>query len=854
MREGDLDLIRGLARAALTNLEAHRGAINALNVYPVPDGDTGTNLVLTLRTVVEALDEADDTDVAALARTAARAALLGARGNSGVILSQIVRGVATALEAAPEDVTGIVSRALRAASDEAYRATLAPVEGTMLTVIREMAEAAEEAAPRAPSLPEELLRLVVERGEDAVRRTPELLPKLRDAGVVDAGGLGLVEILRGVQLSLAGLALPEAPTDGDGAPPPLDHEFSAFTFCTNFVLEGDAIDRGALAAALGTHGDSLHVVGDGSLVRVHLHTDSPDGAVAAAEGFGRIAPGTLDVSDMHDQMREQLRKTGTLVTAVIAVVRGQGNVRMLERTFGEVRVVTTGSSANPSAQEIADAASSTLADEVVILPNDGNVVPAARLALDLIAKPARIVPTRSAQQGIHLITTAYAHERSVDENAVAMETALARARSGAVTRASRTATIDRVAVTEGDWLGLVEERVVASGSVFESVALAVVEALLDGGVDALTLILGEQPPPLAALLDSLERIEPRVEVECRDGGQPHYGLLLLAEAPRSAPDRVAGDVERVDPVSTGAEIGVPATSGQPPLTSANTAIVLDSTSDWREEIARATHPNIRVVPLGITFATDAGARSYRDHLDIHGHAFYEELRRWPATTNAPFPGDFEAVYRDVLGSYDHVWSLHLTGKLSATWANARGQAALTGEGRIRAIDTGTASLAVALLAQAVARRLERGTTEAELEALIERFRREHGVVFTVGTLEYLRRGGRIGKAQALMGSLLAVKPILTIADGEIHPVGKVRGHRRALEELVRQFRDATPDAPGVRLAIAHADEPGWVDEILTLAFAARPQADREVLVAELGAAVGAHAGPGSVAFFWFHDP
>ena len=846
-----LDLVRGLARAALSNLESHRGALNALNVYPVPDGDTGTNLTLTLRAVVEALDEADDADLATLARTAARAALMGARGNSGVILSQIVRGAAGVLERDQSGGAELVTRALRAAADAAYSATLTPVEGTMLTVIREMAEAAEEvgAEEEARLLPEELLRLVVERGEDAVRRTPELLPKLRDAGVVDAGGLGLVEILRGIQLSLAGLPLPERADDDEGAVPPLDHEFSAYAFCTNFVVEGEAINRDDLCQALGPLGDSLHVVGDAALVRVHVHTDRPTDAVEVAGRFGRVVTGTLDTADMHHQVREQLRKTGTLLTALVAVAPGDGNARLLERVFGEVRVVRGAAAANPSALELAEAANATLADAVVLLPNDGNVAAAARQALVLVTKPARVVATRSLQQGLHLATAVYDHAAGLDANAEAFERALPRVRSGAMTRASRGAILDGVTVAADDWLGLVDERAVAAGPVFEPVAIAVCEALLEEGADALTLVLGEEPPALRALLDEVGRLAPRVEVECRDGGQPHYGLLLFAEAPERAlesPPKTA-----VGASASGVPTGV-AAGGT--LTVANTAVVLDSTSDWREDRARPLHPNLRVVPLGITFETDKGERSYRDHLDIYGHAFYEELRRWPARTNAPFPGDFESVYRELLPSYEHVWSLHLSSKLSATWANAKRQAGETGAGRIRAVDTGSASLAVALLAQAVERRLVRGTTEAELDALVARFRREHGVVFTVATLEYLRRGGRIGKAQALMGSLLSVKPILSVADGEITPVGKARGHRRALEELVRQFRDATPDAPGLRLAIAHADEPAWVDEILALAFAVRPQADRDVLVAELGAAVGAHAGPGSVGFFWFHDP
>ena len=297
-----------------------------------------------------------------------------------------------------------------------------------------------------------------------------------------------------------------------------------------------------------------------------------------------------------------------------------------------------------------------------------------------------------------------------------------------------------------------------------------------------------------------------------------------------------------------------AAAGRTLLTRANTAIVLDSTSDYREEDARARYPNLRVVPLGITFETEAGEESFRDHLDIHGHAFYEKLRQGPAKTNAPFPGDYEAVYADLLRDYERIYSLHLSEKLSATFTNARLQAGEMAPDRIRVVDAETASLAVALLAQAIERRLARGTTDVELEHLIARFKATNGVVFTVGTLEYLRRGGRIGGAQALMGSLLSVKPILSVADGVIHPIGRVRGRKKALAEFARVFREATDDAPGLRIAIAHADAPEWIDDIKAIVAAERPHADPEVLVAELGAAVGTHAGPGSVGFFWFADP
>jgi fatty acid kinase fatty acid binding subunit len=285
------------------------------------------------------------------------------------------------------------------------------------------------------------------------------------------------------------------------------------------------------------------------------------------------------------------------------------------------------------------------------------------------------------------------------------------------------------------------------------------------------------------------------------------------------------------------------------LTSDNTAIVLDSTSDYPEADAREQFPNLRVVPLHVLFGTE----DVLDHVGISGHDFYERLRAAPAlpTTSQPTPGEFLRAYEDLTG-YDRIYSIHLSQKLSGTYQSAVQAAGVAGADRVRLVDSETASLAVAMLALAIQRRLARGTTDGEIESLIDRFKRDNGVVFTVATLEYLQKGGRIGKAQALAGALLSVKPILSVEDGVVAPIGRVRGRDKALAEFRRVFTEATRDEAGLRVAIAHADAPEWVDDISTLALDARPQAEIE-LVQLLGAVVGTHAGPGAVGFFWFAD-
>lgn len=283
------------------------------------------------------------------------------------------------------------------------------------------------------------------------------------------------------------------------------------------------------------------------------------------------------------------------------------------------------------------------------------------------------------------------------------------------------------------------------------------------------------------------------------------------------------------------------------LTAENTAIVLDSTSDVPEAAER--FPNMRVVPLYVNF----GSESFRDRVDIGASEFYKRLREAPAlpTTSQPTPQDFLEAF-GALAGYERIYALHLSAKLSGTYQSSAVAAAEVGGDRIHVVDTETASLAVGLLALAIQRRLERGTTDEEIEDLIERFKRESGVVFTVGTLEYLQKGGRIGRAQALAGTLLHVRPILSVDDGVIHPIGKVRGRKKALEEFGRVFTASTEDLPGLRIAIAHADAPEWIDVLTDLVAKARPRAEIE-LVENLGAVVGTHTGPGAVGFFWFQD-
>ena len=282
------------------------------------------------------------------------------------------------------------------------------------------------------------------------------------------------------------------------------------------------------------------------------------------------------------------------------------------------------------------------------------------------------------------------------------------------------------------------------------------------------------------------------------------------------------------------------------LTGTNTAIVLDSTADFPEAPKR--FPNWRVVPLYVLF----GDESYRDYVELAPEEFYARLRssqRLP-TTSQPTPGDFLQTYEE-LGAYERIYSLHLSAVLSGTYQSATTAAATLGDDKVRVVDSETASAAIAMLGLAIQRRLDRGTTDDELDALIGRFKDEAHLIFTVDTLEFLRRGGRIGRASAWAGQLLHVKPILTI-EREVIPLKRVRGNQKAMQEFIKAFTSTTQDLPTLKVGIAHADAPGRAEQLRKMVRHERPQAEIE-LITTLGAVVGTHAGPGTVGFFWFDD-
>ena len=531
----DAQAVRRWCAAALASLTDHRDEINELNVYPVPDGDTGTNLVLTMEGVVEAVRELAPTAVLSETMQAvARSSLMGARGNSGVILSQLLRGIAEVLGPLPTAGADDVRQALTKAADLAYTAVAEPVEGTVLTVAR----AAAEAAAAAPGGLAEVLRAACAGAEEALDRTPSLLPALARAGVVDAGGRGLCLMLRALCAEVDGAA-PEdrhrllVPRERTALAVAREAGSEEYAYEVQFLLDADDAAVATLRTALGALGDSLVVVGGDGLWNVHVHVNDVGAAVEAGVEAGR--PHRITVTRFHDQIDAQTATppappSGRL-RGVVAVAPGEGLVELFQ-SAGAV-VVCGGPTANPSTAEILEAVRQVGAREVVVLPNDGNVLGAAAQAASAAAEigvEVHVVPTRSPVQGLAAVAV-HDPAASFADDAIAMTTAAAGTRWAEVTTAVRAAQTMAGPCVAGDVLGLIDGEVVVIGASVLDVARDVLDRMLVSTGELVTIVTGLDAPADAGeeLARTVAARHPAAEVEVHVGGQPHYPLLLGVE-------------------------------------------------------------------------------------------------------------------------------------------------------------------------------------------------------------------------------------------------------------------------------------------------------------------------------------
>lgn len=537
----------GLQRVVTTfrdSLRTHQVLLNRLNVYPVPDGDTGTNMALTVESVVEELD--GSTDLASVCRALSHGSLMGARGNSGVILCQILRGLASEFLAAHTIDGHTLSRALTSASASAYGAVMRPVEGTILTVVREASEAASVAAGRGGSLTQ-VAEAALAEARASLLRTPELLPTLRHAGVVDAGGAGFVllldsavSVLTGAKVSVPYAAEFETPASSDdvaGGEHGHDGE-SDLQYEVMYFLEAPDSSIAAFRDVWAGLGDSIVVVGGEGLWNCHIHTNDIGAAIEAGIDCGR--PRKIRVTDLREQVDEErwVREGSVdspaevepeVTTAVVAVATGDG-VRRIFRSLGVHRLVAGGQSMNPSVAQILEAVEAVPAQHVVILPNNKNIVPVAEQVDDLTQKSVEVVATTSVAEGFAALI-AYDPDSEAPANADAMREQAASVISCELTRAVRDADTPAGAVKEGQWIGLTRSGVRVVGDDMVDTACRLLGDVLSEGHGLVTVIEGEGSSggSTRKIIEWLDDSHPGVEAEVHHGGQPLYPYLFGVE-------------------------------------------------------------------------------------------------------------------------------------------------------------------------------------------------------------------------------------------------------------------------------------------------------------------------------------
>jgi len=555
--------LRRMFLEACNYFDLHKDSINELNVFPVPDGDTGTNMSLTINAAAKELQRIDSDSIGEVAQIMAKSALMGARGNSGVIFSQLFRGIARGLAGKKEAQLSEVAKAFQYGIVYAYNAVSKPVEGTILTVAREIARGSREAIQMSISFID-LLRIAVESGRNALERTPELLPILKEAGVVDAGGLGLVIFLEGCLQSMLRYSQEE------NTPLPFQEisdavldkgesnkkrffradyleEFNPnYPYCTELLLKGEGISLKELRRALSEWGDSLVVVGEDELFKVHIHTAHPGNVLEICLLKGSIHD--IKIENMMDQYKEtrwsksimeRENSNGSKVIkfddssisriGIITISSGEGLFSIFAN-LGADKIVSGGQSMNPSVKEIVESIMDIEAQQVIILPNNSNIKLTALQASSMVEKEVVVIDTKSIPQGLSALL-AFDRSKTLNENFTAMTKRAQMVKTGEVTYATRDASVNNVVVKKGQFIGIYNDRLVVSGNLLEETVLQLIRYLLTEDDELITIFYGqdvnnEQAEKLRGII--LKEF-PDVEVELQYGGQPLYYYLLSVE-------------------------------------------------------------------------------------------------------------------------------------------------------------------------------------------------------------------------------------------------------------------------------------------------------------------------------------
>ena len=533
-------MLRDMFVSGANNLQNHKELVDKLNVFPVPDGDTGTNMSLTISYAMKELAKVENDSITEIGKSLSKGSLMGARGNSGVILSQIIRGFSKSIEGKEQISTEDLAKAFKNGSDTAYKAVIKPIEGTILTVVRESGEFAIKAAKKEKDLLK-FLEMVIDEANKSLERTPELLKNLKEAGVVDSGGKGLVLIYEGMYEALKGNPIKAKDLNDSNvsevkqAGTSINTEDIKFCYCTEFILESNSISDTEIRDIMLKYGDSLAVVGDEGIIKVHVHTNDPGLVLQDALKHGQLV--TIKIENMKLQHENTLvGDTDEIAQSVeekeygfIATSMGEGLAKIF-KDFGVDYIIEGGQTMNPSTEDFMKAIDSINAKTIFIFPNNSNIIMAANQAKELSDKNIIVIPTKNTPQGFTALVNFNA-DASVEENEQALMESLTMVKSGQVTFAVRDTVMNDVEVKEGNIIGIAESKLMDAGDRVDEITTSLVEKLVDEDSAIITLFYGEDVTEEDAnnLRDELEEKFEDLDIELYYGGQPLYYYLISVE-------------------------------------------------------------------------------------------------------------------------------------------------------------------------------------------------------------------------------------------------------------------------------------------------------------------------------------
>ena len=799
----------------------HEDLLNELNVYPVPDGDTGSNMSMTLNSMINDLEEKTDDKIKMpeLVEVVEEAVLMGARGNSGTILSQVItgflKGIGEKVKLLPKDV----AEALVSAKETAYNAVSEPIEGTMLTVIRKISEKAMECADKFEDLVE-FLREIVEAGEKAVEETPDLLPKLKEAGVVDAGGKGLFFFFEGfykVTTELNLLAeLKKAQvkeTEFDKTIANIDHDPESihFQYCTEYIILNGDFDTDEYKKRVLELGDSAVFAQTSKKFKTHIHTNHPGKAIEIALEYGplekmkienmKLQHDNLQIFSEKDEAKIFINPKIDKTKSAFVILADSENLKDEFLKIGADVVILGGQSKNPSVQEILNAIDKTEKENVYILPNNKNVITTAKMAAEKAQKTVMVLDTKTMLDGYYFLKN---KEIDIDE----VKEAAARNYSVEITKAVRDTKVDDLTIAKNDFIGLVNGKIKYAKKSLKDITDVILADLITKNTITTVVVSGNEKDEKSQ--KNIEEKLTEIKTTVIDGNQENYYYYFY--------------IENKDP-------------NMPEI-----AILTDSVSDLTNEDIEGLP--IRIVPLKI----DINGELYRDGVEITKTEFWHEMLDNDATikTSQPSPQDFLNAYNKLFEKgYKKIISIHPSSKLSGTIQAAKVGRSLTNrENDIELIDSLGASLLQGFLVLGAAGKSVRGESFTEIINWVNNFRTKGKLLMIIPDLKYLEKGGRIGKASSTIAGALNMKPILTVNQGEVTVEKKVLGERNA-QKYIEKYIERESKKQSIVLMSGWGGTPTELENVVRIYSEVEnnPKINSLILNREIGAVIGAHAGP-----------